>query len=100
MIRLELHVDTTGDAFGLEDQDELQAQHELARILRETADKIERDGYELEGVRRLKDTNGNRVGFWVMTTAPVRHAAPSAGCGDPDCSCPECPTGRENEQNA
>jgi hypothetical protein len=19
------------------------------------------------------------------------------GCGDPDCSCPECPTGKENE---
>jgi len=76
MIRLELHVDTTGDAFGLEDQDEVQAQHELARILRETADKIERDGYELEGVRRLKDVNGNRVGFWVMTTNELVYKHP------------------------
>lgn len=67
-MRLELHVNTEGSAFGLEDEDELQAQHELARILRETADAIERDGYELDQARRIKDVNGNRCGWWVFAS--------------------------------
>lgn len=71
MIRLELHINTDGDAFGLEDEDESQAQAELARILRDAADKIERDGYEMDGVRRIRDGNGNRCGYWTVTCDPL-----------------------------
>jgi len=51
-----LHISTEGAAFA----DAPAA--EIARILREAAQSIEEDGHERVG--RLKDINGNRVGFW------------------------------------
>lgn len=66
-MRLELHIDTEGDAFGLEDEDEFRAQHEQARILRTVADEIQDYGYELGGVRTILDVNGNTCGWWRFT---------------------------------
>ncbi len=71
MIRFELHVDTSSAAFGAEDEDEYQAQGELARILRNAARVVEQDGYELEAPNRLYDSNGNRVGYWRVTAEPL-----------------------------
>lgn len=51
-----LHISTDGAAF-----DDAPA-FEIARILREVAQSIEEDGHERIG--RLRDINGNRVGFW------------------------------------
>lgn len=68
-MRLELHVDTDGDAFGGEDEDEFCAQQELGRILHEVSVAVANDGYELNEVRPLYDANGNRCGDWTFTDA-------------------------------
>lgn len=67
-MRLELHVSMDGASFA---DDEMDCSRELARILRKAADGIEIDGYELNGVRRIKDVSGNRCGYWVVTDAPL-----------------------------
>lgn len=70
-MRLELHIDTDSDAFGGEDEDEFIAQQELGRMLCEIGHAIKVDGYELDGVRRIRDVNGNRCGYWIFTDEPL-----------------------------
>lgn len=57
MAVLEVHLATSGAAF------ENHGDFEVSRILRELADRIENQGLPLEDIIRLKDTNGNRVGY-------------------------------------
>jgi len=83
-VRLELHVLLDGAAFAGDD-----APLETSTILHRVAKALSY-GLKLDTPVRLRDTNGNRVGYVIVT-------ANSGGCGDPDCSCPECPTGREND---
>jgi hypothetical protein len=78
-VRFELHLSTNGAAFGTEDMDESMAQAEVARILRAAADDIEKadaggytgpvifGGSALNTPVRLRDINGNRVGYWLYT---------------------------------
>lgn len=54
-MRLRLEIDGSGAAF------DARPATELARLLRETADRIADDG-DSEGV--LRDINGNYVGEW------------------------------------
>lgn len=88
-MRLELHLSLDGAAFGATFGGEVRARHEANRILTQVGADIERDGYELDTPRRIKDINGNRCGYWLITDK-------DPGCGDPDCTCPECPTGQKN----
>ena len=39
---------------------------EIARILKDLADKIEENGLVEDVVQRIRDINGNRVGFAVL----------------------------------
>lgn len=51
---------TTNDAFADEPG------QEIARILRDLADKIEENGLVEDVVQRIRDINGARVGFAVL----------------------------------
>lgn len=62
-MRLELHVSMDGAAF----RDSTAPPFEVARILREAADRIDGYGTLLDETVRLRDSNGNRVGFFVVT---------------------------------
>lgn len=42
------------------------AGYEIARILRDLADKIEENGLVEGVVQRIRDINGNRVGYAVL----------------------------------
>lgn len=37
---------------------------EAVRLLREAADRLEREGVEDGQVKRIRDVNGSNVGFW------------------------------------
>ena len=59
MFRIE--IDTENDAFAANDGD---ATIEVARILRELADDVERHGGPGSGKHRIRDLNGNTVGTY------------------------------------
>lgn len=64
MSHFAVHISTDGAAF-VRDADEAELPletSEVTRILRELADSIDADGGE-QGIYRLRDVNGNRVGF-------------------------------------
>jgi hypothetical protein len=58
MSHFAVHIGTSNDAFSLEDN----GSAEVARILRELADVIEEEQGS-RGIYRLRDVNGNRVGY-------------------------------------
>lgn len=60
-MRFEVHIGMDNAAF--EDEGK---ENELARILRELADRVESSELEPQDVMRLLDVNGNRVGFAVV----------------------------------
>lgn len=62
-MRLEVHVNMDGAAF----QDSTAPPFEVARILRAAADEIDACGTAVDETVRLRDRNGNRVGFLVVT---------------------------------
>lgn len=62
-MRFELHIGTDNAAF------EDGPGPEIARILRELADLVE-DDLPPDHVVRLRDVNGNRVGFAVLVSDP------------------------------
>ena len=61
-MKVHIEVRCDNDAFGESDDDK---GHELARILRDLADRVER--YGPNGPERIRDANGNQVGSMVVT---------------------------------
>lgn len=61
---------TNGAAF----QDDEAMGSEIARILREAADTIEENGLVEDKVKRVFDINGNRIGFYALTSYEVPDA--------------------------
>jgi len=61
-VRFELHIGVDNAAFA---DDDLEI--EVARILRELADRVDPGRLVPEEPIRLSDINGNRVGFAVLT---------------------------------
>lgn len=59
MAKFTLRVNTEGDAF------QVQRSAELVSILRGLADKIDAHGLVEGELFRLRDSNGNRVGFAI-----------------------------------
>lgn len=60
-MKFEVHVDLVNDAF-------VEAPGtELARVLRELADRVAADGELIRGHYMLRDVNGNSVGRAVVT---------------------------------
>lgn len=70
-MRFEVHIGTSGAAFKDEETDAPRPEEEVARILRELANRMDptAEGLTLvpEQPIRLSDINGNRVGFAVLT---------------------------------
>lgn len=61
-----LRFDTDSAAFG-EHDDERRA--EIARVLRETADRVERLGEHIDSFRTVTDRNGNDIGRFALKPA-------------------------------
>ncbi len=57
----QLHIETGNDIFA--DQPEI----EIARLLRQAAESVERGAL----CENLSDANGNPVGFWRLNVGPV-----------------------------
>ena len=57
--KFELVLDTGNAAF-----DGYEGELEVARILRAAADALESEAWNVDGPNRIRDINGNRVGFW------------------------------------
>ena len=79
-----MHVSLDGDAFV-----QPGGPAELASLLEGLAARVRDEQWTYDCPMRLRDGNGNRVGYAVL-------ANNDGGCGDPDCTCPECVTGRAN----
>ena len=60
MSAFNVYICTTNDAFADEPG------QEIARILRDLADKVEENGLVEDVVQRIRDINGARVGFAVL----------------------------------
>ena len=64
MFAFNVYICTDNDAFS-EDSGGNMCQ-EIARILKDLAEKIEENGLVEDVVQRIRDINGNRVGFAVL----------------------------------
>ena len=62
--KFSLTITTGNDAFGESGSED--ERREIARILRETADRITFDNEDIGFFRNLKDTNGNIVGTFAL----------------------------------
>lgn len=65
-MRLELHVSMDGAAF-----DNGPGPLEAARILRDAATTLEQTAWDVNRPVRVRDANGNRVGFLLVTDEPL-----------------------------
>ena len=64
MSAFNVYIDTDNAAFSEDSGGDMS--QEIARILRELADKVEENSLVEDAVQRIRDINGNRVGFAVL----------------------------------